>query len=68
MLWLLLALLLLVWVVLLVTNVGLVMPLLGEFGTTLARLLVWFADEVDMAGWNANWQGKFLIEPRHANT
>ena len=48
MLWLLLALLLLVWVALLVTNVGLVMPLLGELGTTLALLLVWLPDEVDM--------------------
>ena len=44
MLWLLL---LLVWVALLVTNVGLVM-LLGELGTTLALLSVWLADEVDM--------------------
>ena len=68
MLWLLLALLLLVWVALLVTNVGLVMPLLGELGTTLALLLVWLPEEVDMAGWNANWQGKLLIKPRHANT
>ena len=61
MLWLLLALLLLVWVALLVTNVGLVMPLLGELGTTLALLLVWsgsmlallpvwLPDVVDMAG------------------
>ena len=68
MLWLLLPWLLLVWVALLVTNVGLVMPLLGELGTTLALLSVWLAGEVGMADMAANWQGKLLMEPRHANT
>ena len=43
------------------------MPLTGVLGATLAPLSVVPADEVDMAGWNANWQAKLMIELSYAN-
>ena len=54
--------LLLLWLPAWLTTVGLVMPLAGLLGTSLASLSVWLPLVVDMAGENAHWQRKLLAK------